>query len=80
MSKSKEKKNKKFRLNPLAIVALVICALAVVYTATTAWLTGEPLNPIRFTTLEDFDYKLNVYFLQDDSTKVYAVQDSEDKG
>ncbi len=70
MSKKNIKKNKKFRLNPLAVVALVVCALAVVYCATTAWLTGEPLNPIRFTTLEDFKYEMNVYFLQDDGTKV----------
>ncbi|MBQ3498379.1 MAG: hypothetical protein IJA87_04535 [Clostridia bacterium] len=80
MSKKAVKNNKKFKLNPFAVVALVICALAVIYTATTAWLTGEPLNPIRFTTLEDFDYKMNVYFLQDDGTKIYVIQDSEDKG
>jgi hypothetical protein len=70
MSKKTVKKNKKFKLNPFAVVALVVCAVAVIYTATTAWLTGEPLNPIRFTTLQDFDYKMNVYFLQDDGTKV----------
>ena len=58
----------------------MVCALAVIYTATTAWLTGEPINPIRFTQLEDFDYKMNVYFLQDDGTKTYAIQNSEDKG
>ncbi len=72
MSKKNTKQNKKFRLNPLAVVALVVCALAVVYCATTAWLTGEPLNPIRFTTLEDFKYEMNVYFLQDDGSKVAA--------
>ncbi len=80
MSKKTTKKNKKFKLNPFAVVALVVCALAVIYTATTAWLTGEPLNPIRFTTLQDFDYKMNVYFLQDDGTKTYVIQDSVDKG
>lgn len=80
MSKKNTKQNRKFKLNPFAVVALVVCALAVVYTATTAWLTGEPLNPIRFTTLQDFDYKMNVYFLQDDGTKIYVIQDSEDKG
>ena len=80
MSKKTVKKNKKFKLNPFAVVALVVCAVAVIYTATTAWLTGEPLNPIRFTTLQDFDYKMNVYFLQDDGTKVYVIQDSVDKG
>lgn len=79
MSKKNTKQNKKFKLNPFAVVALVVCALAVVYTATTAWLTGEPINPIRFTQLEDFDYKMNVYFLQDDGTKTYVIQDSEDK-
>lgn len=80
MSKKNTKHNKKFRLNPFAVVALVICAVAVIYTATTAWLTGEPLNPIRFTTLEDFDYKMNVYFLQDDGTKIFVIEESEDKG
>ncbi len=80
MSKKAVKKNKKFKLNPFAVVALVVCALAVIYTATTAWLTGEPLNPIRFTSLQDFDYKMNVYFQQDDGTKIYVIQDSEDKG
>lgn len=80
MSKKTVKKNKKFKLNPFAVVALVVCAVAVIYTATIAWLTGEPLNPIRFTTLQDFDYKMNVYFLQDDGSKVYVIQDSENKG
>lgn len=80
MSKKNEKQNKKFKLNPFAVVALVVCALAVIYSGTTAWLTGEPINPIRFTQLEDFEYKMNVYFLQDDGTKVYVVQDSADKG
>lgn len=80
MSKKTVKKNKKFKLNPFAVVALVVCAVAVIYTATTAWLTGEPLNPISFTTLQDFDYKMNVYFLQDDGTKVYVIQDSVDQG
>jgi hypothetical protein len=70
MSKKNTKQNKKFRLNPLAVVALVVCALAVVYCATTAWLTGEPLNPIRFTTLEDFKYEMDVYFLQEDGSRV----------
>ncbi len=80
MSKKNTKQNKKFKLNPFAVVALVICALAVIYTATTAWLTGEPLNPIRFTTLQDFDYKMNVYFLQDNGDKVYVIRDSVDQG
>lgn len=62
MSKKKTKLNKKRRLNPLVIVALVICAMAVVYSATTAWLTNSIPNPIRLTMLEDFDYKMNVYF------------------
>ena len=80
MSKKTVKKNKKFKLNPFAVVALVVCAVAVIYTATTAWLTGEPLNPIRFTTLQDFDYKMNVYFLQDDGTRVDVIRDSVDQG
>ncbi len=62
MSKKNTKQNKKRRLNPLVIVALVICALAVIYSATTAWLTSSIPNPIRFTQLEDFDYQMNVYF------------------
>lgn len=62
MSKMNTKQNKKRRLNPLVIVALVICALAVIYSATTAWLTSSIPNPIRFTQLEDFDYQMNVYF------------------
>lgn len=70
MSKKNTKQNKKFRLNPLAVVALVICALAVVYCATTAWLTGEPLNPLRLTTLQDFDYDMKVYFEGADSAVV----------
>ena len=75
MSKMNDKKIKNRKLNPLAVIALAICALAVIYSATTAWLTGEPLNPIRFTTLEDFEYSMNVYFLQDDGSKTYVVQD-----
>ncbi len=67
MSKKNTKQNKKRRLNPFVIVALVICALAVLYSATTAWLTGSIPNPIRFTQLEDFDYKMNVYFENGDS-------------
>lgn len=62
MSKKNIKQNKKRRLNPLVIVALAICALAVIYSATTAWLTGNVPNPVRFTTLEDFDYQMNIYF------------------
>ena len=73
MSNKNTKQNKKFKLNPLAIVALVICALAVIYCATTAWLTGEPLNPLRLTTLEDFEYDVNVYFVQADGSTVAAT-------
>ena len=62
MSNKNIKQNKKRRLNPLVIVALAICALAVIYSATTAWLTSSIPNPIRFTQLEDFDYQMNVYF------------------
>ena len=62
MSKMNTKQNKKRRFNPIVIVALVICALAVIYSATTAWLTSSIPNPIRFTKLEDFDYQMNVYF------------------
>lgn len=62
MSKNNTKQNKKRRLNPLVIVALVVCALAVIYSATTAWLTNSIPNPIRFTMLEDFNYQMNVYF------------------
>ena len=62
MSKMNKKQNTKRRLNPFVIVALVICALAVIYSATTAWLTSSIPNPIRFTQLEDFDYQMNVYF------------------
>ena len=62
MSKKKIKQNKKRRLNPLVIVALMICALAVIYSSTTAWLTNSIPNPIRFTKLEDFNYQVNIYF------------------
>lgn len=70
------KQNKKFRLNPFAAVALAVCALVVVYTATTAWLTGEPINPISFTKLDDFNYETRVYFLQDDGTEVEVTSGS----
>lgn len=54
---SKTKTTKKYKLNPLAVVALVLCALIAVYCATTAWLTsGVPLNPLRLTSLQDFVY------------------------
>lgn len=54
---SKTKSTKKYKLNPLAIVALVLCALIAVYCGTTAWLTsGTPLNPLRLTSLQDFVY------------------------
>lgn len=76
MSKKNTKQNKKFRLNPFAVVALAVCALVVVYTATTAWLTGEPINPISFTKLDDFNYEMKVYFLQDDGTEVEVASGS----
>lgn len=54
-------KTKKFKLNPVVIVALVLCALIAVYCGTTAWLTGgAPVNPIRFLALEDFEYTIEV--------------------
>ena len=57
---SKTKTTKKFKLNPLAIVALVLCALVAVYCGTTAWITGgAPINPIAFTQLDDFQFKTN---------------------
>ncbi len=54
---SKTKKTKKFKLNPIAIIALVLCAVVAVYCGTTAWITsGAPINPLRFVQLQDFDY------------------------
>ncbi|MBR2956639.1 MAG: hypothetical protein IKL41_05995 [Clostridia bacterium] len=58
---SKTKSTKKYKLNPLAVVALVLCALIAVYCGTTAWLTsGVPLNPLRLTSLQDFVYSIEV--------------------
>lgn len=58
---SKTKSTKKYKLNPLAVVALVLCALIAVYCGTTAWLTsGTPLNPLRLTSLQDFVYSIEV--------------------
>ena len=58
---SKTKTTKKYKLNPLAVVALVLCALIAVYCGTTAWLTsGTPLNPLRLTSLQDFAYTIQV--------------------
>ncbi len=58
---SKTINKKKFRLNPFAIAALVLCVLIVLYCGTTAWITGgAPLNPIRFTQLQDFSYDIEV--------------------
>ncbi len=58
---SKQKSNKKFKLNPIAVAALVLCALVAVYCVTTAWITGSaPLNPIRFAQLQDFTYNIEV--------------------
>lgn len=58
---SKTKSTKKYKLNPLAVVALVLCALIAVYCGTTAWLTsGTPLNPLRLTSLQDFAYDIYV--------------------
>lgn len=62
MSKKNTKQNKKRRLNPFVIVALVLCALVVIYSSTTAWLTNSIPNPIRFTQLEDFNYQVKIYF------------------
>ncbi len=76
MSKKNTKQNMKFRLNPFAVVALVVCALVVIYTATTAWLTGEPVNPISFTKLDNFKYEMNIYFLQEDGTEVEIASGS----
>ncbi|MBQ3602294.1 MAG: hypothetical protein IJA02_00475 [Clostridia bacterium] len=54
---SKTKTTKKFKLNPLAIVALVLCALVAVYCGTTAWITsGAPINPWHLTQLDDFHF------------------------
>lgn len=56
---SKTKSTKKYKLNPLAVIALVLCALIAVYCGTTAWLTsGVPLNPLRLTSLQDFVYSI----------------------
>lgn len=58
---SKTKSTKKYKLNPLAVVALVLCALIAVYCGTTAWITsGTPLNPLRLTSLQDFVYTIEV--------------------
>lgn len=58
---SKTKSTKKYKLNPLAVIALVLCALIAVYCGTTAWLTsGVPLNPLRLTSLQDFVYSIYV--------------------
>lgn len=57
----KSKNTKKYKLNPLAVVALVLCALIAVYCGTTAWLTsGTPLNPLRLVNLQDFVYTIDV--------------------
>lgn len=54
---SKTKQNKKFKLNPIAVAVLVLCALVAVYCGTTAWITsGAPVNPLRLVQLQDFDY------------------------
>ncbi|MBQ6932180.1 MAG: hypothetical protein IJN38_08640 [Clostridia bacterium] len=70
---SKTKSTKKYKLNPLAVVALVLCALIAVYCGTTAWLTsGVPLNPIRLVSLEDFAYTIEV---STDGGATWAPQD-----
>lgn len=57
---SKTKTTKKFKLNPIAIVALVLCALIAVYCGTTAWITsGSPINPLHLTQLDDFKFTIS---------------------
>lgn len=56
---SKTKTTKKFKLNPIAVVALVLCALIAVYCGTTAWITsGPPISPLSLTQLEDFKFTI----------------------
>lgn len=71
---SKTKNSKKIRLNPFAVAAIVLCALIVIYCGTTAWITGgAPLNPIRFTQLQDFKYDIEISgaTLSDDGAIVF---------
>lgn len=69
----KTKSTKKYKLNPLAVVALVLCTLIAVYCGTTAWLTsGVPLNPLRLTSLQDFVYTIDV---STDGGKTWASKD-----
>lgn len=59
---SKTKTTKKFKLNPIAVIAVVLSALVAIYCVTTAWLTsGTPLNPLRLMNLQDFQYTVYVY-------------------
>lgn len=74
---AKSQKTKKFKLNPLAVVALVLCALIAVYCGTTAWLSGgAPVNPIRFFALEDFEYSISVNGSTDSTGVVTFNKDS----
>lgn len=63
MSAKDTKKSNKFRLKPIAVAALVLCAVIAVYCGTTAWLTGTVLSPVRYAAIEDFNYTVSVSFL-----------------
>lgn len=62
MSTKDTKKSNKFRLKPISVIALVLCAVIAVYCGTTAWLTGTVLSPVRYASLEDFTYNTSVSF------------------
>lgn len=75
---SKTKSTKKYKLNPLAVVALVLCALIAVYCGTTAWLTsGTPLNPLRLTSLQDFAYTIKVTYEENPEDDDWILQNEE---
>lgn len=73
---SRTKTTKKFKLNPLAIVALVLCALVAVYCGTTAWITsGTPINPLHLTQLDDFYFEI----AGSGKTTTYTFENTKDE-
>lgn len=60
MKKEKVKTDKKFRLRPWTVIALVLCAVVIIYTGTSAWLTGKVINLTRLANVDGFEVTASV--------------------
>ncbi len=62
---------------PLIAVLAALAVIVAVYSLTTAWITGTPINPIRFMNLDDFSAEQDVYFFNGSvRTEITGYQDT----